>query len=1200
MKPWLWMGLSALVFFPAALSAQFAFYDSLNGIHWSQIQPPSYENFTQCQIVREGLGYVLSATGTLYEFDATQTPPWRRLPRPEPYAVKHFFALQKNNVWVTVNVPPLYKQTLFHWNGFAWSPMASPNVYNIRNFLLASPEEGWFACEYGELWHYARGQWQQEKLPLFLHLEELSLTADSVLYIACEAPDQAALLRRWRGQWQLFDLRSLVNRPLNILLSSSRYLLWLNPDYSYQRLQVFNQPVWLLPLRKAQMFANGFGYGFKDKRIFALHDTTYAQIAEAPIEITDFSLWNERFSWFVGWYGLILAPADKPLVRQQPQDRFFNLREYNISDVYGMAVLQKRPGDISRLYFIQTGAQNSVYDTQNFRNRLQLSDQAARLNLAGSLVYDDLSHTDGGKRTNYDQAVAVGDLNGDGREDIVITNMYGYPSVYFDSGHNYYHDATAYSGLKKWSDIRQRPMLANLFDADHDSDLDLFIACQFQSNAFFVNNGRGQFTEVTDAAGLSTEGGGIGGYVADFDNDGWEDLYVTRVNRPNLMYRNLGPEARTGLPRFVDVSAVSGDACWPALKPSQGAAIADYDNDGDFDLLVCNLSNGVRLLQNNGSGFFKNVTAAAGLASKDQSAGAVFFDADHDGDLDLIVANRGFERFYKNQGDGRFIELSEYLGQNEVFDDATRNNSLQFGGSSTGTLTVDYDGDEDLDVLVGNYDVGVFAFKNGLNRPNSAIEIFPAGIVSNRSAIGAKVFLCEANKMHDPAGLLGLQMIESANSYGCSPVKAAHFGVDPEKAYDVKIIFPSGLTREILGVRGGERRVVSEMDDLTASAIKARRALADLFLGYRSRERGLALILAAVLLATLLVVSKKFLGLSRDDQKRLAAIFALVFLFCLSLWFTPSLRWFVARPLLLSFVVTLLAIIFLRGKRLYQGRAASIDMLHIRLNAFGHGTLIHQLMNRVDLYAENLEAGEALPAAGRAKLAEHVAGLLHFLANEIRAILAYQYGNNFAMDLALRLETLWAKLKKALTQLRGRLATGEKLDQATLAEIGALQRQLRALVPEIQRRLDAAYHADVAGVIADFIRQRDHTGVQLREATKLPPARISAADLTYVLDELVQNALCQLDGRPPHIDIALRHYLDEIQIDVIDNGAGILENLWEEIFQSGFTTKPEGKGGFGLFHSRQRLEKCSGKLFVAASAMGCGTTMRICLKAATP
>lgn len=1199
MKRWLRLVAGILFFLPTALSGQFVFYDSLNGVYWSQLEPPSYENFVQCQIVRAGLGYVLSSNGTLYEFDAGRAKPWRRLPPPETYPIRYFFAFAADHIYAIINIPHLYKSFLMRWNGEVWSPVPTPNVNRIRHFLFTAPHEAWLACEYGELWHWQNGEWQQEKLPTFLHVERLFLTSEGLLYAACEAPEQTAFLRRRHGQWQRAELPAAFVLPLDILLTRSRSLLWLNPSYANQRLEIFDQPVWLLSLHKAQFFTDGGGYAFKDKRVFALRDTTYVQIAETPSEITDFSLGDKRFSWFVGSYGLLLAPSEKPESRPHPKDRFFGVDEYNISDVYGMAALQIQPDDVSWLYFIRSGVLNVAYKLQNFRNRLQLADQAARLNLAGALSYDDLLNSNGSKLALYDQAVAAGDLNGDGREDLVVTSMYGYPTVYLNSGHEYYFDATAFSGLKKWGDIRARPMLPSLFDADRDGDLDLFIACQYASNAFFLNNGHGQFTEAGAAAGLSSEGGGIGGYVADFDNDGWDDLYVTRVNRPNLMYRNLGRDTHTGRPRFIEVSAASGDACWPSLKSSQGAAIADYDNDGDFDLLVCNLSDGVRLLQNNGSSFFTNVTAAAGLASKDQSGGATFFDADNDGDSDLIVANRGLERFYKNQGNGTFIEQSEYLGSENIQGDVTRYNSRQFGGSSAATLAVDFDGDEDLDILMGNLDLGVFVFQNGLNLPNSAIEIFPQGIVSNRSAIGAKVFLYEAGKLDDPAGLLGLQMIQSANSYGCSPVKAAHFGVDPKKNYDVKIFFPSGRMREIFGVRGGERRIVPELEGLTASAIKAQRTLGGLFLGYRSRERGLALILAAVLLLIILAVCKRFWGFSRYDQNRLAAIFAAVFLCCLNLWFATQQFWFVARPLLASFMVTMAAVIFLHLQRLMQARPASIEMLRLRLNAFGHGTLIHQLMNRLDLYAENLEVGEELPAAARAKLAEHATGLLHFLANEIRAILAYQFSNNVAVDLAFQLEALWAKLKKALVTLRRRLAAGEKLEPTQLAQISALQRQLRAIVPEIQRRLDADNHVDVAGAIADFIRQRDHCSVQLLKTPKLPPARIKAADLGYVLDELVENALRHGTHRSPHIAITLRQHLDEIQLDVTDNGRGIPENLWEEIFQSGFTTKLDGKGGFGLFHARQRLEKYGGKLFVATSTIGHGTTMRICLKTVT-
>ncbi|MDZ7293034.1 MAG: FG-GAP-like repeat-containing protein [candidate division KSB1 bacterium] len=1191
------IGCGILFSLPSVLSAQFAFYDSLNGIYWAQIEPPSFEDLEQCQIVHEGLGYVLAATGTLYEFDTTRREPWRPLPRPEgPHDIEKFFALAKDNIWASVNAPALYKRTVFHWDGKNWSPIASPNVYNIRSFLFASAEDGWFAGDYGELWRYRRGQWEQEALPLFIHVNYLASTADSALYVVCEAPEQEAVLQRRQGMWQVFTTNNFPG-PLAIALSSWRHLLWANIEYSPKRVEIFNQPVWLLPFKKMEFLPAGAGYGFSGKKIYALKDTAYYEMAEAPVTLSDVAVFDKKFSWIIGANGFMLAPQQSPLAVQTSTDRFFGFREYGMTNLYGMGVLQNRPGTAFRLYFVKTANANSVCEAQSFLHSLNWSDHAANLNLAGPAVYDDLKLSNGASPINYDQAVATGDLNGDGLDDIIVTGMYGHPFVYLNSGHDYYYDATAYSGLKRWGDIRQRPMLANLFDADRDGDLDLFIACQYQSNAFFINNGRGKFTEATEATGLATEGGGIGGYVADFDGDGWEDLYVTRVNRPNLLFRNLGPDSLTGFPRFADASAESGAACWQALKQSQGAAIADYDNDGDFDLFVCNLATGNRLLQNDGKGYFTDATARAGLAGDDQSVGATFFDADNDSDLDLIVANKGFERLYKNQGDGRFAEQSSHLNLGGVFSDAMLNTSRQFGGNSSGTLVHDLDGDEDLDVMVSNYDVGLFVFTNGLNTSNSAIQIFPEGIVSNRSAVGAKIFLYESGKIGDPASLVGLRMIESANSYGCSPAKAAHFGVEPAKMYDVKVVFPSGIVRTVLGMRGGERQVVFEIEGLVASVIKARRALANLLAGYRSRERYAALLLGLLLIGLTLIAGKKFLGVSSYDQKIAAVLFSTSLLICLILWFAPGQREFVLRPLAVSLVAAWLAIFFLRGRRLYQGRAASMEMLQMRLNAFGHGTLVHQLINRFVLYAENFELDGELPAAARIKFAEVIAGLLHFLQNEIRAILSYQYGNNFAMDLAFRLEASWAKLKKALAHLRRSLQTGEKFEPTRLTEIATLQQQLREHVTTIKKRLSEQYYVDVNAVIVELLRQGDYPGVRFIPSPKQPRARITDADLSYVLDELVQNALRHIDEQPAQIDITVHHAYDELHIDVHDNGSGIPQNLWEEIFRFGFTTRLGGKGGFGLYHARQRLEKYGGKIFVVGSKIGKGTTMRICLKA---
>ncbi len=1196
MKWFLRIHVGLFLFLPLTLSAQFAFYDSLNGIYWSQIEPPSFENLKQCQIVRPGLGYVLGESGTLYEFVAGRAQPWRRLPRPEPYTIDFFYALAPDNIWAAVNVPQLYKRVLFHWDGKTWASAAAPNVYNIRHFLFTADGEGWLACDYGEVWHYERGHWLQEALPLFIHANYLALTPDSALYVVCEAPDQVAVLQRKLGKWEWFDLQ-IFHQPAQIALSPAGHLTWASTDYSFQRIEAFNRPIWLLPFQKIEFLSNGFGYGFSNRTIYALHDTAYHKIAEAPTTINDLALMDKNFSWLVGYYGFMLAPQRQPALFRASEERFFAMREHSLSKTYGMAVLQERPGLFSRLYFVQTGAPNVAYEAAPFENRF-MPDQAPRWNLAGPAIYEEVKISDGAKATNYDLAAATGDLNGDGRDDMIVTSMYGHPFVYFNSGHDYYFDATEYTGLRQWGSVRQRPMFVNLFDADHDGDLDLFIACQYQSNAFFINNGRGKFAEVTMAAGLSTNGGGIGGYVADFDGDGWDELYVTCVNRPNLFYRNLGPDSLTGLPRFADASIASGAACWPALKQSQGAAIGDYDNDGDFDLFVCNLAGDNRLLQNDGKGFFLDATAAAGLADSAQSVGAVFFDADNDGDLDLMVANKGFERFYKNQDAGRFIDGSEYLGLKNANGDAMINNSRQFGGNSSGVLAVDFDDDEDLDILVSNYDVGLTVFENNLNVRRSAIQIFPEGVAGNRSAVGVKVYLYASGQFNNPAGLVGMRVIEAANSYGCSPAKVAHFGVDATKTYEAKIIFSGGTIRRVQGLRGGDRRVVLELDGAAEQLIKTKRALANLLLGYRSRERVAVVLLGAFLLAIMLAVGKKLLGLARDELKLAAALFNGSLFACLMLWFAPSTAEFIARPLAVSFGVTLAALMILHNRHLYQTRPASIEMLQMRLKAFGHGEFIHNLMNRLDFYAENFAGDVDLPVAARQQLIEVANDLQLFLNNEIGVILAHQYGNNFAVDAAHRLHAVWNKLKKALPQLCRRLARQEALDKHQFMAVAGLQRQLREQAQEIQRRLGAECHCDLAPLIAEQLRRRHSQHAHFAAMPDLPAALIAPADLLAVIEELLQNALRQMKTTTMQIDITLQKVFDELHLDVRDNGAGIPENLWEEIFQRGFTTKPNGNGGFGLYNARRRLEKYGGKIFVAASEIGQGTTMRICLKTA--
>ena len=241
-------------------------------------------------------------------------------------------------------------------------------------------------------------------------------------------------------------------------------------------------------------------------------------------------------------------------------------------------------------------------------------------------------------------------------------------------------------------------------DFDNDGLLDVMTSTwdPCRPITYYRNEGDGTFEDYTEKAGLSGQLGGLNITQTDYNNDGWMDVLVMRGG-----WMKMRGQMRMSLLRnegdgtFSDVTEAAGLA--KRAYPSQSAAWADYDNDGDADLFVCNETMreaGVestallfpsQLFRNDGSGSFEEVAEEAGAQNWRYCKGSVWGDYDNDGDADLYVSNFGGEnRLYRNNGDGTFSDVAPEMGVTEPLD-------------SFATWFWDYDNDGWPDIFAAGY-----------------------------------------------------------------------------------------------------------------------------------------------------------------------------------------------------------------------------------------------------------------------------------------------------------------------------------------------------------------------------------------------------------------------------------------------------------------------------------------------------------------
>jgi len=436
----------------------------------------------------------------------------------------------------------------------------------------------------------------------------------------------------------------------------------------------------------------------------------------------------------------------------------------------------------------------------------------------------------------FDVGVAVGDYDNDGYEDLFVGGVHG-RKLYHNNGDGTFTDVTAKSGIDK-PDPQYGPLWSvggAWVDVNKDGLLDLFVLnylawspavepkCQVApgrldychpklykptADQLFLNNGDGTFRDVSVESGIRAHPGkamGVG--VADYDLDGWPDIFVTNDKMYNSFFHNKGGG------KFQEIAFENGVAIAEDGKfiSGMGVSAGDLDNDGLPDIAFVALNNETfPLFHNLGKQGFKDVTEQSGMARLSMpmagySPNAVDFD--NDGWKDLFVSRghvqslgqAGYEQVeqpntvFRNLGGMKFEALTAEAG-------LTAQPPRRHRGSAVGDLN----GDGRMDVVVSALSAPAEIWINDSPGTNHWLEVRLEGVKSNRDGIGARIKVVAG-------GSAQYAQVSFAAGYASASAGPTHFGLGAQAAADVvEIHWPSGIVQTLRNVAGDQVVTIKE------------------------------------------------------------------------------------------------------------------------------------------------------------------------------------------------------------------------------------------------------------------------------------------------------------------------------------------------------------------------------------------------------
>lgn len=611
----------------------------------------STSSYIDIKIFENGKSLILG--NNLFFYDGTS---WNNfIPQPPFNNINLLFAKSENDIWITYDTKS-NESFLFHFDGKIWNEIPHPLANTISAIFVNN--NSIFLAGDREFAFYNEKEWKFIPLPFDrkIIIKIVAVNKDTIWINTSDNKLYFFNGKNWKQFFANQNMRCLysdVHKNTYALSNSNLYKL------NNGQWEVVIHDSLFDKINKFVITSDSVFYGINYDSLIIKIDMKHnvKNIFKVDGHLNNIDMLNDKYGWIVGENFLILKLMEMKKYEVQNKVNYFSPMKIistpkEINDEYGLTISDVNNDGLDDIYAISIFGPNHLYINQSKEN----SDKYERPIFSEEAIVRDVTAVSLTKSSlnfaEIDLGVGAADIDNDGDDDLYVCNLNGKNKLFINDGNGFFRDVS--NQTNRANGESERTNSVSFADVDNDGDIDLFVTNEYSTNRLFLNNGSGYFTEVTEEAGLTTLDGGMSASFGDVDGDNKVDLCVVNWSRKPLLYKNISGNKKVKFALMDNQPDLYKDS----LSKCNSVVLADIDNDGDLDLFITKRKAQNKLFINDGIGNFIDKTNEYFEYDVMLSYGASFFDFDNDGFLDLFVANVGENKFYKNINGKKFIDIT--------------------------------------------------------------------------------------------------------------------------------------------------------------------------------------------------------------------------------------------------------------------------------------------------------------------------------------------------------------------------------------------------------------------------------------------------------------------------------------------------------------------------------------------------------------